>query len=178
MSKKNSTRFLCMTAIMTALICVATMVIQIPIPLGYAHLGNAFIMFAVVFVGRRSGIWAAGIGSALADLLTGFAYWAVPTFVIKCVISLIIGHIAYDKDETCTVFSVRTAVGCALSMVWMVFGYTVSGAVLYGSFASGLASTPGLAAEGVLNFVVFYGIAALFERAKIGRLFYAEGKEN
>ena len=82
-SKAFSTRFLCMTGIMAALVCMMTMVIQIPIPLGYAHLGDAFILLTVLFVGKRSGFWAGGIGSALADLLTGYAYWAVPTFIIK-----------------------------------------------------------------------------------------------
>ena len=78
-----TTRFLCLTAVMAAITCIATMVIQIPIPLGYAHLGDAFILLTVLFIGRKSGIWAGGIGSALADLLTGYAYWAIPTFIIK-----------------------------------------------------------------------------------------------
>ena len=59
-SNKFSARFLCMTAVMAALICVMTMVVQIPIPLGYAHLGDAFILLTVLFVGKRSGIWAGG----------------------------------------------------------------------------------------------------------------------
>ena len=31
---------MCITAVFMALTCVATMVVQIPIPLGYAHLGT------------------------------------------------------------------------------------------------------------------------------------------
>lgn len=176
-SRKCSARFLCITAMMAALVCVTTMVIQIPIPLGYAHLGNAFILLAVMFVGKRTGVWAGGIGSALADLLTGYAYWALPTFVIKSVMALIVGRLAYTKEGSCTLFSIRSAVGCVLSMIWMVVGYTVSGAVLYGGIAAGLASAPGLAAEGILNLAVYYGVGTLFEKAKIRPLIAADRKQ-
>lgn len=174
-SNKYSTRFLCATAVMAALVCVATMVIQIPIPLGYANLGSACILLATLFIGKRSGIWAGGIGSALADLLTGFAGWALPTFIIKSMIAFWAGSIAYKKDGTCTLFSVRTLIACLIAMVWMVAGYTVAGAILYGGWVQGLASAPGLAAEGVLNLAVFYGMGSLFEKAKI-RVFFT-GKE-
>ncbi len=35
---------MCITAVFMALTCVATMVVQIPIPLGYAHLGDSVIL--------------------------------------------------------------------------------------------------------------------------------------
>lgn len=175
-SRKVSARFLCITAMMAALVCVMTMVVQIPIPLGYAHLGDAFILLTVLFVGKKSGIWAGGIGSALADLLTGYAYWAVPTFLIKSLMAYFVGRIAYAKDGTCTLFSARSVVACIVGMVWMVLGYTVAGAFLYGGLAAGLASTPGLAVKGVLNLAVCYGAGSLFEKAKIRPLLSADRK--
>lgn len=172
-SNKYSVRFLCLTAVMAALICVTTMVIQIPIPLGYANLGSAFLLLTVFFVGKRSGIWAGAIGAAMADILTGFAYWAVPSFIIKIGFAWIAGKIAYKNNE-CTLFSVRGIAGSFLGMVWNVAGYTVAGAVLYGGLAEGLASTPGLAMEGLVNLVVFYAVAVLFEKAKIRPLLTAD----
>ena len=168
-SKAFSTRFLCMTGIMAALVCMMTMVIQIPIPLGYAHLGDAFILLTVLFVGKRSGFWAGGIG---------YAYWAVPTFIIKSLMAYLAGKIAYNKDGTCSLFSVRSLIACVVGMAWMVVGYTVAGAILYGGLAEGLASTPGLAVKGVLNLVVCYGVGALFEKAKIRPLLTADRKGN
>ena len=64
---------LCLTAVFMALICVATMVIQIPIPLGYAHLGDCMILLATYLLGPVAGMLASGIGSAMADILTGYA---------------------------------------------------------------------------------------------------------
>lgn len=33
--------------------------------------------------------WQAELGSALADIFTGFAIWAVPTLIIKTIMPLI-----------------------------------------------------------------------------------------
>ena len=63
MSSVVSVRTLCRTAVMAALICILTMVPRIPIPLGYAHLGDAAIFLVVLFVGRKEGAMAASIGS-------------------------------------------------------------------------------------------------------------------
>ena len=80
---------MCITAVFMALTCVATMVVQIPIPLGYAHLGDSVILICAFFFGPVVGALAGGIGSAMADILTGFAVWAVPTIIIKTIMPII-----------------------------------------------------------------------------------------
>ena len=142
-----TTRFLCLTAVMAAITCIATMVIQIPIPLGYAHLGDAFILLTVLFIGRKSGIWAGGIGSALADLLTGYAYWAIPTFIIKSLMAYFVGKIAY-KDDACKLFSGRTLLACVVGMVWMAVGHTVAGAVAVWRIGTGTGIYAGTFCQG------------------------------
>ena len=169
-SNSVSVRFLCKTAMMTALICIMTAVPRIPIPLGYAHLGDAFIVLAVLFAGRREGIWAAGIGSALADVLGGFPIWIVPTLIIKSVMAYLLSKIACDAEGNCRVFSVRTLIGVLVCMAWMVFGYTAAGAVLYGGLAAGLSSTPGLAAKAVVNTVIAYAAGGVLEKAGFRRI--------
>ena len=59
---------MCVTAVLMALTCVATMVVQIPIPLGYAHLGDSVILISAYFFGPVVGALAGGIGSAMADI--------------------------------------------------------------------------------------------------------------
>ena len=79
----------CMTAVCMALTCIATMLIQIPIPLGYAHLGDSVILITAYLFGPVVGALAGGIGSAMADILTGYPVWAVPTLLIKTIMPLI-----------------------------------------------------------------------------------------
>ena len=174
MNNKVDARFLCSTGMMAAVVCVMTMVIQIPIPLGYAHLGDAFILLTVAFLGKREGILAGGIGSAMADLLTGYTQWVLPTFLIKALLALIAGKLMYDKHNDCKLASVRGALAAVVSMAWMVLGYVVAGAALNGSMAAGLASAPGLAVKGVLNIAVFYAVGMIFERANLRSLIRAK----
>ena len=60
-----------MAALMAAMACVATMVIKIPIPAtgGYINLGDCIVLLSGIILGPVYGGIAAGLGSALADLL-------------------------------------------------------------------------------------------------------------
>ena len=74
-----TTKNLCLTALFTAIVCIATFIIQIPIPLGYAHLGDCMILLSTHLLGAVGGMISGGIGSALADIISGFPIWALPT---------------------------------------------------------------------------------------------------
>ena len=152
--KKTSftTQELVFTALMTALVFVATYLPHIPIPLGYAHLGDAVIFLLALLTPRRAALFAACIGSALADLLGGFALWIVPTLVIKFVMAEIVCRMACSGVQ----IGGRTRVIAALlaSSLWMAAAYTLAGAVLYASLPAALASSPGLLIEGLVNSVL------------------------
>ena len=62
------------TALFAALICLATMLVQIPIPAtgGYANLGDGVLLIASAVLPLPHAVLAAGVGSMLADLLTGY----------------------------------------------------------------------------------------------------------
>ena len=126
---------------MTAFVFVATFVPKIPIPLGYAHLGDAAIFLAVMFFGRRVGILSGVIGSALADFLSGFPIWIVPTILIK----------AAEAEIFWRLREKNFLLGLIAAGLVMAAGYTLAGAILYDSLSAGLASTPGLLMEAAVN---------------------------
>lgn len=162
-----NTRMLCLTGLFTAIICIATMVIQIPIPLGYAHLGDCMILLASVCLGKKMGMFAGGVGSALADCLTGFVYWAPATLIIKAAMGFMAAALIRDGEGKFKVFSVRTAVAAVLTLLFMVAGYVIAGAIIYGSIAAGISSAPGLLVKSIVNLVVFYAVAELLKRVHI-----------
>ena len=164
-NEKNTALFICMTALATALVCVATMVVQIPIPLGYAHLGDSCILLAAYLFGWKTGLFAGGVGSALADLLIGFPQWAVATLIIKSIQGFLIAKLCRRSDGEVKVLSGRTAIAAVVGIAEMVVGYVIGGAILAGSFAAGLASAPGLILKGILNIVVFYVAALALEKS-------------
>ena len=53
MQAKYSVKDICIVALFSAIIFVMTVVPSIPIPLGYAHLGDAAIMLAGYYGGKK-----------------------------------------------------------------------------------------------------------------------------
>ena len=97
-----------MTALFAALACVATMSIRIPTPGtgGYIHPGDAIVILSGVVLGPSYGLLAAGIGSAISDLLGGYficefflygssAAASIPANIIQGVGGLIISFVLY-----------------------------------------------------------------------------------
>ncbi len=165
-----TTREMCLVAVMSSVVFLATFVPKIPIPLGYAHLGDAAIFLIVLLAGRRQGIWAGCIGSAFADLLGGFPLWIGPTILIKFLMALSFALIVETVNEEKVLKSARTFMALVIATLIMTAGYTVFGAILYDSLEAGLASAPGLLIKSAVNIVVFY-LAAVFlkDKAAINR---------
>ena len=81
---RKSTKRLVTAALLTALVCVATLIIRIPSPFkGYINLGDCIVLLAGWLLPPGYGFLTAGIGSALADLISGYAVYMPATFVIK-----------------------------------------------------------------------------------------------
>jgi len=72
-------------AIYTAAIYVATVILQVSTPAtgGYFNLGETAIYVAAALSDPLTAGVAGGVGSALADLTTGYGYYAPGTFIIK-----------------------------------------------------------------------------------------------
>ncbi|MDD4343603.1 MAG: ECF transporter S component [Eubacteriales bacterium] len=156
MNNTSITRKLTLTALISALVTVSTMIIQIPIPSGYIHGGDTIIIFAAVFFGPFYGAVAAGIGSMLADILSGYAVWAFPTLIVKSVMALIIGYIAYQGTEP--VFNIRTYTGIIFGIIWMVLGYYILGGLIVDSFEIAFASIPFNIIQGIGGMIIFIPI--------------------
>lgn len=86
---------------MTAFIFIATTLIKIPVPLtnGYIHAGDTFIFVSGILLGPWYAAFAAGVGSALADLYGGYTQWIIPTLIVKAVMGAIVGYFANKKPS-------------------------------------------------------------------------------
>lgn len=111
----DKTQKIVTTGLMTALITVATMVIAIPVPFtnGYVHMGDSMIFLAVLILGWKYGAFAAGIGSALADIFLGYVHWAPWTLCIKALMAVVMGLIiekCMRNKKFIALFSISIAV--------------------------------------------------------------------
>jgi uncharacterized membrane protein len=130
MKKKMNVEQLIMTALLTALVAVATIAIPIPVPFtnGYIHPGDSMIFLAVLISGWKRGAVAAGVGSAFADIFLGYVFWAPWTLVIKGCMAMITGLFI----SKCTRRRRDIAVSCVVVIVlWLLFNAAVQGIVLY-----------------------------------------------
>lgn len=131
---KERDRVYVMAAIFTALVALLTMAFTIPIPAtrGYINLGDAMIFTTALILGKKVGFLAGGIGSALADLLLGYAQWAPFTLIIKGLegfIAGLLGHHAFIKRDRKVLKPLGALI---LAGLWMVAGYFLAGSYIYG----------------------------------------------
>lgn len=164
-------RKLVYTALLAALTCVATMVIQIPAPVsGYVNLGDCVVLLSAFLLGPWWGAAAAGIGSMLADLLSGFALYAPGTLLIKAAMAVAAALLCRALPVKQGL--VRTLIGGIVAEIIMVAGYLFYGALLMDSFAASLAGVPGNAVQGVVGLVLGVLLAEVLKKtplwAKIG----------
>ncbi len=120
----NKTKQIVYTALMAALIFAATFSIRIPVPFtqGYIHAGDSMIFIAVLILGWKNGAIAAGMGSALSDLLAGYSQYILPTLVIKGLMAVFMG-LALEKSHNNkkSIFALSAiTVG-----VWLIFNFII-----------------------------------------------------
>jgi uncharacterized membrane protein len=90
--------------VMAALVAVTTFAVQIYIPAtkGYLNFGDIMIFVSALTFGPVVGGFAGGVGSAISDVLGGYAYFAPSTLVVKGVEGIIAGlisnRIRYRRD--------------------------------------------------------------------------------
>ena len=157
-----SAKEICVAGVMAAFVFIATLVPQIPIPLGYAHLGDGAIFLAVFFAGRRAGIFAGAFGSALADLAGGFPVWILPTLIIKAVMAEMFFRVAVEGQTSPSLLKPRAIFGMTAACLFMTAG-------LYDSLALGLSSVPGLLVKSAVNIAAAALAGGALGRAGLSR---------
>lgn len=142
MSMKIDVKSLVFTAVYAALCCVATMIIIVPLPNGYVNAGDVLVLLAGWCLGPYFGGISAGVGCAIADLVSGYVIYAPVTFVVKFVVAILAFYIArlfkkiIKKDSLDFVSRVISAI---IAELFMVLGYFIYESILYGLVGGSLA---------------------------------------
>ena len=118
-------RILIHTALMAALVFIATWAVKIPIPAagGYVHPGDALVLLAGITLGPLWGGLAAGIGSALADLLGGYVVYVPATLIIKGAVAALAAGLTREWNGERHHNAIVTAFYCAPAECMMVTLY-------------------------------------------------------
>lgn len=142
-------------ALFAALACVATMAIRIPTPgtSGYIHPGDAIVILSGVVLGPGWGLLAAGIGSAMADLLGGYFIYVPITFVIKGAVAFASGTVYQKIGNTEKSRYAAVILGGVCDIILVAAGYFICEVMLYGA-AAAAASVPANIVQGIGGLVM------------------------
>ncbi len=158
------TKRIVMSALLAALVCVATMIIRLPSPLGgYINLGDGIVLLCGWLLSPVYGFLRAGIGSGLADILSGYVAYAPATFVIKGAMALLAYWIA--KSLRTRPLTAKLVGGVAAELV-MIGGYLLFESFIYG-FVPSLVNVPANAVQGLAGLVVGIILVRVFEKHNI-----------
>lgn len=163
---KTKTQKIVIAAMLAALTCIATMIIKIPSPLkGYLNLGDCVVLLSGWLLSPLYGFLAAGLGSGLADLISGYGVYVPATFIIKGVMALAAYFGFRFLQNKITNVSARIVSGIVAELI-MVFGYYVFEGFLYG-FGASLVNIPANAVQGVAGLIIGTILVKIFEKSKI-----------
>ncbi len=144
-------RLLTYAGLLAALTTVATLVIRIPTPTkGYINLGDTIVNIAAWILGPVYGSAAAGIGSALADLIAGYTVYVPATLIIKGLMAVIGYYVFTAFGKRWHTIPARIAAAAAAEIV-MIAGYAVFEGFLYGSAEMAIASVAGNLVQGIFG---------------------------
>jgi uncharacterized membrane protein len=102
---------LVLSGVMAALVTTATYLVQIPNPPthGYINFGDVMIFVSALTFGPIVGGAAGSIGSSLADLASGYAYFAPFTFIVKGIEGILAGLISNNRNPRRDILAVFVA---------------------------------------------------------------------
>ncbi len=116
----------------SAAVALGTLFLKIPGVTGYYHLGDGLIFTASLVFGPAVGAVAGGFGSAVADILGGWAVWAPWTLIIKSMAGWVVGVLGHNKGVA------GRLLGMTAGALVVVLGYAAATWILYGPAAVAL----------------------------------------
>ena len=130
--KNLTAKKLCLAALFIALTFVATFVVQIPLLSGYGYLnlGDAFVFLSAFLLGPIWGTVAAGIGSALADVI-GYLAYAPATLIIKSAMAFLAWLTYKSLLKVCKKEVLAEIVAGVAGTLVMVVGYFLYEVLLF-----------------------------------------------
>lgn len=147
-------------AVMIAVVAVCTMAIRVPIAAtnGYINFSDVAVYFAAFAFGPWVGLVAGGVGTMLADILSGYASFAMLTFVAHGVQGLVAGYVGGRSNSF-----PRLILGWALGALVMVGAYYLGEIYIMGMGVAAAATEAPLnflqtAAGGLIGTLLVYAV--------------------
>ena len=164
MRKRDSLYKLTYTAIFSAIILLSTTLIKFSTGMGegYIHFGDCFIYLTACVLPFPYCLIAGAVGGALADILGGYAVWAIPTAIIKTLIAVPF-MLMCRNHKAQKILNIKIALMTIVSGLISMLGYFITECILY-SVASATLSIIGNTIQAVASGILFIIIATALDK--------------
>lgn len=170
-SQTAQTRVLCVNALFIALTFLATMCVNVRLPImangGLIHLGNVPLFLGAILFGKKTGAICGGVGMAMFDLVSGWTAWAPFTLVIVGVMGYVVGLIMENREKHVFVFYL---LAMAMALVLKIVGYYIAESIIYNNWIAPVASIPGNVMQVILAAIVVLPMVSVLKKAMPARL--------
>ena len=179
--KSENTLIFVTTAMMTAMVMIATTFFKIPNAMGYIHLGDGFVLLAAIILPKKYACFAGGVGAGLADIYGGYAVWAPWTLVIKIVMVLIVQLFfdfltkrASNGKHIAKIAGIPFAelFAYVLAVLWTVSGYYIAQGFISGNWIAPVADVPGNVLQAAVGSIIAILVSVTLGKTSLGRSFY------
>ena len=145
-----------LTALFAAITFVATYIIKVPTlgTNGYVNIGDTMVLLSAWLIGGIYGGLAAGIGSAMSDLIAGYTTYVPGTLVIKLLMAIAAWLIFKAIKKANINKVVAYIVSSVVAELIMVFGYFLYESTLLGYGMTAAASIPSNGVQGITCLVL------------------------
>ena len=159
-------RLITTCAMLAAMTTIATMVIKVPTfgTNGYVNIGDALVIVSAWMMGNPYGALAAGIGSALADLLLGYGSYAPATAVIKFAMAFVFAIIYRSMSKNHIPGFIASVTASIVAEVIMVAGYFLYESTVMGYGIAASASVISNAIQGIVCIVLGNSLVQVLSR--------------
>lgn len=168
----NKITKICYTALFLAAVCVTTIAVRIPSPArGYINLGDCAVILSGWLLGPWYGFLAAGLGSAAADILSGYTHYAAPTFIIKGLMAVIacgIRRLLVKKDKKRNI-AAEIFSGAAAGL-FMTAGYFFAAAVFLSQRTAAVSEIPANLIQGAFGVISATAVHGIIIRLKLVKI--------
>lgn len=150
-----------LAGVMAALVAVATLLLQFPNPAtrGYTNVGDIMIFVSALTFGPLVGGFAGGVGSALADIISGYGIFAPFTFFIKGAEGAIAGVISNRRQIW------RDILAVTIAGAEMILGYLLVEYFVLGLGVAAFAEIPGNASQVIVGAAIGVPIALVLRKS-------------
>lgn len=156
-------RHLSYAGMFAALTALLTAAFHIPVTNGYIHCGDAVIYLSAALLPLPYSVGASAVGGMLADIISGYPVYALPTFLIKGLLAAGFSLIGGGSK----LLGSRRFAGMGLCSVISVVGYWLTAVVLYGGWQAQFAATvPGNLVQAGASAAVYTAAAFALEKTR------------